>query len=81
MINDQEASIHQLPKKRPIEIRCTHIEDGIILVNGKLVRKDMEGRWITKECLNEIEVKFFDAFLQTLERFGYKKPHQAIYSV
>ena len=81
MINDQKASIHQIPKKRPVEIRCTRIEYGIILVNGKEVRKDMDGRWITKECLNEIEVMFFGAFLSTLESCGNKKPHQAIYTV
>lgn len=64
-----------------VEIKCTHTDDDVIHVNGKEIRKDVDGTWITREPMNVIEAKFFNEFLETLGRCESKKPRQAIYTV
>ncbi len=81
MINDQKASINQIPNKMAVEIKCTQIEDQIVLVNGKAVVKDMEGAWKSEDQLSMIEAKFFREFIETLERCNNARPLQATYLV
>lgn len=50
------------------EIRCTRLEDDLIMVNGKIVRKDMNDNWIAKEEMSVEEAKFFNEFKDTAER-------------
>ncbi len=72
LIDDQLAGINyksiEKPNKMAVEINCTQIEDNIILVNGKEVRKDMDGTWIAKDRFSMIEAKFFGEFRETLKR-------------
>lgn len=51
-----------------IQIRCTRLDDGLIMVNGKEVRKDMNENWIAKEEMSVEEAKFFNEFRDTAER-------------
>ncbi len=39
----------------------------VISVNGKVVRKDMDGNWITKQELNNAEEKFLNEYLAMIE--------------
>lgn len=64
-----------------VDIRCTQIADGLVLVNGKEVIKDMDGVWICQEQLSMIEAKFFGEFRETLERCNRGKWLQATYRV
>lgn len=64
-----------------LEINCTQIEDNLILVNGKKIKKDIDGVWVTEDHFNVLEAKFFNEFLATLERCDYRKPTQAVYTV
>lgn len=53
-----------------IHVRCLNDEDhNQILVNGKIVRKDMDGTWKVEpgEELTVTEAKAFDAFRDTIE--------------
>lgn len=61
-------------------IKCEQIEDGLIHVNGKEVRQDMEGNWIGK-TLDIKETRYFNLFLQTLKRMGGGKLQSATYKV
>jgi len=81
MINDQKASINQIPNKMAVEIKITQIEDQTVLVNGKRVVKDMDSSWKSEEELSMIEAKFFREFIETLERCNNAKPLQATYLV
>lgn len=49
-------------------LRCLNQEGEVILVNGKTVRKDMDGNWIAEEELSITEAKAFDAFRETVEK-------------
>ena len=64
-----------------VEINCSRIDDDLILVNGKKVQRNMDGMWITQDHMNVMEAKFFNEFLETLERCDYRKPTKAIYTV
>ena len=70
LINDQKASINQVPKKRPLEI--SGIEDDLIRVNDKEVRKDMNGHWIASEELTRLEYLFFREYLGIRSRVPAK---------
>jgi len=50
-----------------VEIKYSQLEDGLILVNNKEVRQDMNGNWIGKH-LTMIEAKFFNEFMNTVKR-------------
>lgn len=65
-----------------IYVRCVHSPDeNAIIVNGKIVRKDMDGTWKQEETLTMTEAKAFDSFRTTLENsihvisaeFNFKK--------
>ena len=50
-------------------IRCLNIENrNQILVNGKTVRKDMDGTWTADQELSLAEAKAFNAFRETIEK-------------
>lgn len=52
-------------------IRCLNIENrNQILVNGKTVRKDMDGTWTADQELSMAEAKAFNAFRDTIENHG-----------
>lgn len=52
-------------------IECERIDQDAILINGKEVRKDMDGNWIGRQ-LNVQEVKYFNIFLQALRKSNNK---------
>lgn len=52
-------------------IRCEKLSDDSILVNGKLVYRDMDGNW-HGSGLDVSEAKYFNIFLQTSERLSGK---------
>jgi len=85
LINDQIAGINYKSivksKKMAVVIKYTHTDDDVIHVNGKEVRKDVDGTWITKEPMSLIECEFFDAFIQTLGRCKHRKLRKAIYTI
>jgi len=85
LINDQLAGINYKSivksNKMAVKIKCTQIEDNIILVNGKEVRKDMDGIWITKERFSMIEAKFFGEFRETLKRCKSAQYLTATYTI
>jgi hypothetical protein len=54
-------------------------EDDLILVNGKEVRRDMDGKWGTMEEMEASETKAFHNFRKCLERCP--KIHRAEYKL
>lgn len=62
-----------------VTIKCENIDDGLIHVNGKEVRQDMNGNWIGQTLENN-EAKYFNIFLHTLIRCG-RQLKSATYSI
>lgn len=62
------------------EIKCEAIDSGLIHVNGKEVRLDMNGNWMGKH-LDVTEAKVFNLFLNSAERAGRIKIKKAIFTV
>lgn len=67
----------------PVQVRCTEKADDLILVNGKEVRRDIDGDWKhdPKTPLTMIEAKFCGEFLGTLQRCRNGKKFRAVYTV
>ncbi len=70
LINDQTASINyqKLIKSMAVQVEITAVDQELIHVNGKELRKDMNGNWIAKEELTSMELRFFREFLGSLMR-------------
>lgn len=49
-------------------IDCKEIDDRIISVNGKIIKKDMNDNWIASEEMSTAESRFFREFLKTVNR-------------
>lgn len=76
MLADATASIKY--HTAMAEIKCEQKEENLILVNGKEVRKDMDGNWIGK-TLDLKEAKFFNVFLHTVQSISNCKLMEATY--
>lgn len=63
-----------------VTITCEKIDDGLIHVNGKEVRQDMNGNWIGSD-LDIIEANVFRQFLNSMDRSGGIKIQTATYKI
>lgn len=79
MLRDANASIIYY-NLMATEIKCEQTADDLILVNGKEVRKDMNGNWIGR-TLDLREAKFFSVFLYTVRQIAKGKHIEATYRV
>jgi hypothetical protein len=82
LINDQLAGINyksiKNPKQMSVEIQSTDDQDQI-LVNGKTVRKDMDGVWRETAELTTTERRFFAEYLSMLTKTNWRG-HTATYT-
>jgi hypothetical protein len=79
MLADAQASINY-HTKMATEIKCEQTADDLILINGKEVRKDMNGNWIGR-TLDMKEAKFFNVFLYTIRQISKGRFIEATYRV
>jgi hypothetical protein len=78
MLADANASIKY--HTAMTTIKCEQKDDNLIIVNGKEVRKDMNGNWVGK-TLDIKEAKFFNVFLNTINNIGSGKLLEASYKM
>lgn len=66
-------------KSRYMSVKIEPLENGEYSVNGKTVYKDHNDNWIGSPSCTSIEKKFFNEYINTVERLEVKRPLIATY--
>lgn len=64
-----------------ITVKIEQRDDDTIAVNGKIIRRDMEGRWSSHSVLCQAEKQMFHAFVQMQNERGNNHIQKATYQL